>query len=112
MKQIIIKSQEELDKLPNKFKVDTQIIINCNPEDIIIIKRPHEKGLIIISDNTKAIVRDNATIQYVRGNATIQDVSGNATIQDVSGNATIQDVRDNATIQDVSGNRIQKRNNS
>ena len=119
MKEIIIKTQEQYDKLPKSFKNETQINIIGDvgaighKENAIysvygnaMIKSVYGNAMIkSVSDNaTINSVYDNATINSVSGNATINSVSGNATIKYVSGNATIKYVSGNATINSVSGN--------
>jgi len=101
MNEIIITTQEELDKLTD-FKEQIAIIIKGN---IYRLSRNVKNGLYSVSGNaTVKYVSDNATVQYVSDNATVQSVSGNATVQSVSGNATVQYVSGNATVQSVSGN--------
>ena len=75
MKQIIIQTQKEFDRIKDNFE-----------------------GLIIIRD-TKEYISINRSFNngYV-------SVYGNATIESISGNATIKYVYDNATIKYVYGN--------
>ena len=90
MKQIIIKSQEEFDALPNSFDELTKILITVNLERVT---RSIQNGLIFVSDN--------ATIQFVSGNATIQFVYDNATIQSVYDNATIKIYADTVCVKSI-----------
>ncbi len=93
MKQIIIQTQKEFNKIKDNF------------EGEILIKDTKESLCINRGFNSAYIsVYDNATIKSVYGNATIESVSSNATIKSVYGNATIKSVYGNATIEYVSGN--------
>jgi acetaldehyde dehydrogenase (acetylating) len=105
MNEIIITTQEELDKLTD-FKEQIAIIIKGN---IYRLSRNVKNGLYSVSGNaTVQYVYGNATVQSVSDNATVKYVSDNATVQSVSGNATVQSVSDNATVQYVSGNATVK----
>ena len=119
MKEIIIKTQAELDKV--KLSFEGKIIIK-DTKEYISIKNAYPKAFLYVSGYaTIKSVSDDATIESVYGYATIKSVSddatiksvydyakiksvyGNATIKYVYGNATIESVSDDATIESVSG---------
>jgi phosphotransferase system IIB component len=104
MKETIIKTQKELDKL--SLKTEGYIYIEGGTEnDPLVLKTNFEFACVIIRGSAFVqSVSGNATVQYVYDNATVQSVYGNATVQYVSGNATVQYVSDNATVRSVSDN--------
>ena len=96
MKTIIVKTQKELDELPDDTKAE--IVING---DIYSFNKIFKNGVVSVHGGTIQYVH-GGTIQYVYG-GTIQYVYG-GTIQYVYG-GTIQSVY-GGTIQSVSGNAL------
>ena len=84
MKEIIIKTQAELDALPKVFEEFT----------VIKIEGGYFERLNLVFQNSEIRLSGNATVQSVYDNATVQSVSGNATVQSVSGNATVKSEAD------------------
>jgi len=96
MKKLEVKTQEEFDKLPNKFDKYTQISIIGKLE---VISKVFKNAFITIHDN--AVIKSvsgNAVIEYVSGNAVIKSVSGNAVIKVFSSQVNIKKARQFAII--------------
>ena len=112
MKEITIRTQNELDKLPLDQKM--YIYIEGGTEtDPLVLKTNYQKAEVIVRGSaylsevygsaTIGSVSDSATIRNVSDSATIGYVYDSATIGSVYGSATIRNVYDSATIRYVSG---------
>src|SRR3990167_797174 len=97
MKEIIIKTQKELDKIPLDY--DGYVYIEGGTEENpLTFQTNFEKATIIVRGKAYLYVRGSAVINYVGGSAVINYVGGSAVIKDVRGSAVINDVRGSAVI--------------
>jgi hypothetical protein len=108
MKEIIVKTQNELDRIDLGY--DGYIYIEGGTTDSpLTLKTNFEQAYVIIRGSAYVeSVYGNATVEYVSGNATVKSVSGNATVEYVYGNATVKSVYDNATVKSVYDNATVK----
>jgi hypothetical protein len=103
MKEIIVKTQKQYDKIKDSFE-GYIYIEGGTSENGLRINRSFNKALQYIrSSATIKSVYDSATIEFVYDSATIKSVYDSATIGSVSGSATIESVSGSATIEFVSG---------
>ncbi len=83
MKEIIVRTQKDFDKIKDDFN------------GIVYIEGGTREDGLVITARAKAtlIVRQSAVIKSVYGSAVIESVSGSAVIESVSGYASVLDIR-------------------
>jgi hypothetical protein len=119
---IKIKTQQELDALPDAFDEFTKIEITGKIESLnrnfkkCIVSVSGSASIEYVSDSAsiKSVsdsasiksVYGSASIKYVYDSASIEYVYGSASIKSVSGSASIKYVYDSASIKSVYGNSV------
>ena len=61
MKEIVITTQKEFDKLPNRFKEYTVIIIRG--EERIIVNEARDNSSVVARDNSSVVARGNSSVE-------------------------------------------------
>jgi hypothetical protein len=102
MKEVIIKTQKEIDNLKDDQEGYVYIEGGTEAEPLVFTKT-FKAAEVIVRGSAYLDVGGSATIRYVGGSATIGDVRDSATIGYVGGSATIGYVGGSATIGDVGG---------
>ena len=62
MKEIIIKTQKDLDNLPEKFEEYTRIIINEDSDKWIIVRLAREHSSVVACGNSSVVARENSSV--------------------------------------------------
>jgi hypothetical protein len=61
--RIIVRTQEELDALPDKFRRETYIEIRANPSDTIKIQKSIKRGQIVMCESSRAVIYNDINVQ-------------------------------------------------
>jgi DNA-directed RNA polymerase subunit RPC12/RpoP len=100
MKTIEIKTQEELDGLPDDVSGEIYIV-----GEIDHIVKPYPNAIVRVSDNGQVgYVYGNGQVRDVSGNGQVGSVYDNGQVGYVSGNGQVGYVYGNGQVGDVSGN--------
>jgi hypothetical protein len=71
MKEIIIRTQKQLDELPDAFEEFTVIKIDTKPSDIIVVSRSWGSSSVEARGSSSVVARGSAPVED-RGSASVE----------------------------------------
>src|SRR3972149_6547133 len=105
MKELIIKTQKDLDSIKNDF--DGYVYLEGGTiEKPLILTRKFEYAIVISRGNAVLDMWDNSVVRNMQGNSVVQDMWGNSVVQDMWGNSVVQRMWGNSVVQDMRGNSV------
>jgi len=121
MKEIIVKNQKQLDKLPKVFKKTTKIIIDASEQINLFSHR--ENSIVILVNKTTVnimwgnsqvnvmrnnsqvnVMRNNSQVNEMRDNSQVNVMWGNSQVNVMWGNSQVNEMLDNSQVNEMWGN--------